>query len=289
MHERQHTAHQVRLFRSIGAAKRPRKVLPRQIQPRPLEREYGKELMALVKQVHTALHPLMVQLPSIMREASARFDSPFDVDSRFDADDPGRKVRALVNQARDALKTTLNTDKLEELARKYARATSSFQKEQLARQTRAAVGINLATADRKVALMVDGFVTANVTLISNLPEQIINRVEGKIADAVQKGTRYEDLAKDLEKSFGMDEDRAARIARDQIGTAYGQINAARQQELGVTRFIWRTSRDERVRDEHAEREGEIYEYDDPPDGELPGEPINCRCYAEPVFDMLEDL
>lgn len=279
----------------IGIAKKPRKILPRQVQPKPLERAYGKDLMDVVKLIHAALQPLMTQLPSIMRDAAARFDGfdrrflIMDADvSRFDADDPGRRVRALANQARETLKTTLNVNRLEDLSRKYAQATSRFQKEQLVRQTRAALGVDLFTADSKVALMVDGFVTANVTLITNLPEQIIGRVEGKIADAVQKGDRYEDLANDLEKSFGMDEDRAARIARDQIGTAYGQINAARQQELGINKFIWRTSLDERVREEHADREGEIYDYDDPPDGELPGEPINCRCYAEPVFDMLEE-
>lgn len=302
-HERQHTAHQVRLFRQIGIAKKPRKVLPRQVQPRPLEREYARDLMEIVRQVHAALQPLINALPEILREADRRFDSAgivrvFDTrhnmsesvmeSLRADADDPGRRARELANQAREVMKGSLNANKLEDLARKYARATSSFQKEQLAKQTRAAMGVDLTTADRRVSAMVDGFVTANVTLISNLPEQIISKVEGKVANAVQKGMRHEELAKDLANTFGMDEDRAARIARDQIGTAYGQINAARQQELGVNKFIWRTSNDERVRDEHVAREGETYDYDDPPDGELPGEPINCRCYAEPVFDMLED-
>jgi hypothetical protein len=62
----------------------------------------------------------------------------------------------------------------------------------------------------------------------------------------------------------------------------------RQKQLGVTSFVWQTMGDERVRDEHAERDGQEYEYDDPPDGELPGEPIMCRCWAEPVLDDLDD-
>lgn len=93
--------------------------------------------------------------------------------------------------------------------------------------------------------------------------------------AIQDGQLHGDLADELEGQFGFSEDRAALIARDQIGKAYGQINASRQREMGVTQFIWRTVEDERVRSEHEDRNGETYDYSDPPDGELPGEPINC--------------
>jgi SPP1 gp7 family putative phage head morphogenesis protein len=282
----QYTAHQVRLFRSIGIAKKPRKRLPRQVPPKPLEREYAKQILVIIREVHAALAPLIAEVPQLI-EAALR-ERRFDI--RFDADKS--KLRALANQARDVMKMNLTAVRLESLAQKYGQATSQFQKNQLAKQAKAALGVDLFMADRKVAVLLDGFVTANVTLISNLPEQIISGVESSIVNAVQKGMRSEDLAEELEKKFGMNEDRAAGIARDQIGTVYGQINAARQQELGITRFKWRTSRDERVRDEHEARERESednpYSYDDPPDGELPGEPINCRCYAEPVFDMLEE-
>jgi SPP1 gp7 family putative phage head morphogenesis protein len=70
------------------------------------------------------------------------------------------------------------------------------------------------------------------------------------------------------------------------------VNHARQRELGVERFVWRTMGDERVRDEHDELKGETFSYDDPPeiDGEptLPGDDVQCRCYAEPVLDDLFD-
>ena len=44
------------------------------------------------------------------------------------------------------------------------------------------------------------------------------------------------------------------------------------------------------KDEHTEREKRSektpFSFDDPPDGVLPGEDPNCRCYAEPVLDDL---
>ena len=46
-------------------------------------------------------------------------------------------------------------------------------------------------------------------------------------------------------------------------------------------YIWRTQKDDRVRGEHAAREGEIFNWHIPPEGGHPGEDYNCRCWAEP--------
>ena len=59
---------------------------------------------------------------------------------------------------------------------------------------------------------------------------------------------------------------------------------------GVTRFIWVTMGDERVRDTHKNVDGK--EFDnvtgalgllDFKDSRFPGDDINCRCWKEPVF------
>jgi hypothetical protein len=47
-------------------------------------------------------------------------------------------------------------------------------------------------------------------------------------------------------------------------------------------FVWRTADDDKVRHEHALRSGRVFTFDNPPDGELPGEDYNCRCWAEPL-------
>lgn len=46
-------------------------------------------------------------------------------------------------------------------------------------------------------------------------------------------------------------------------------------------YIWRTVGDDRVRSSHEERGGEIFAWDEPPEGGHPGEDYNCRCTAEP--------
>lgn len=49
-------------------------------------------------------------------------------------------------------------------------------------------------------------------------------------------------------------------------------------------YIWITQGDDLVRAEHAERDGGIFDMDNPPDGGNPGEAYNCRCMAVSVFN-----
>lgn len=51
----------------------------------------------------------------------------------------------------------------------------------------------------------------------------------------------------------------------------------------ATHYIWRTRRDGKVRSAHAEREGPIFSWDNPPEGGRPGEDYGCRCTAEPYL------
>jgi len=56
-------------------------------------------------------------------------------------------------------------------------------------------------------------------------------------------------------------------------------STAKIQEEG--QYIWRTSRDDKVRHEHAVREGKVFSWNTSPEGGHPGEAYGCRCMAEP--------
>jgi len=49
-------------------------------------------------------------------------------------------------------------------------------------------------------------------------------------------------------------------------------------------YTWRTQGDGKVRGAHAERNGKVFSWDDPPEGGHPGEAPNCRCWAEDTVD-----
>lgn len=211
-------------------------------------------------------------------------------DERMDSAESKRAL-AILERALKELDGRLNLRELESIADDYANSASTFQRDQLEEQTRATLGIDLtAGTDNQIPGMIDDFVGENVTLIRSLATNTLGEVNKIVARGFTDGSRHEDVAKELQARFGIAERQARLIARDQIGKLAGQVNAARQQAMGVRRFTWRTVKDERVREEHQVLEGQVFEYDDPPAEGLPGEPINCRCYAEPVFDdVLEEL
>jgi SPP1 gp7 family putative phage head morphogenesis protein len=271
------TAARVHVQRAIGQASR-RKRLPKQLPPDRIGSDYGARLQEMVRRMRRAFEEFMRDMPAILASAARE---------RADADEPS-KVRALIDRAEKAVERAVSQRDIEEIAERFATATDTYQRRQLDRQVKAALGIEIPFRDRAMRTRVQGFAAENVSLIKGLSREITSGIEKAALRAVQDGKLWPDLAKELEQRFQIGERRAELIGRDQVGKLYGQVNAARQKELGIRRFIWRTSNDNRVREEHQEREGETYEYDDPPDGELPGEPILCRCYAEPVFTDIQD-
>lgn len=284
----------VRAQRMVSGKHRRRGPMPKQKRPLLIIKEYQAALMRLLSPtaIREAFAPLLSALPSILSdEKTARGDdcatngaiapiAPLRLDSDF--------TRKLIDEAKSRLQARINVTAIKELATKFAQHTSTFQRIQLNRQTKAALGVDLFTGDRGIPARISGFVSENVALIKSIPEELAARVEKKIARAVNSGQLHGDLAKDLQNDFGFPETRAKLIARDQVGKLYGQINASRSQEVGATHFVWRTVGDERVRDDHSDYDGETYAYDDPPGGTLPGEDINCRCSAEIVLDDMVD-
>lgn len=148
---------------------------------------------------------------------------------------------------------------------------------------RARAGAQAAGTERQL----QSWVRRNVALIRTVPRQLFDQVEDEVRRSWRAGSRHEVLAKRLVERGLVAESRARLIARDQIEKLNGQLTERRQRALGVDRYVWRTVGDERVRDEHEARDGQTFAWSDPPSDGHPGEPINCRCWAEPILDETE--
>jgi hypothetical protein len=151
----------------------------------------------------------------------------------------------------------------------------------LNRQLRAVVGVDAVGGEPWLGRAVDEFTAENVALIRSIPTRFFDDLETNLKRELADGARFEELIGIVEERYGVSQSRATLIARDQSGKFYGDLNRVRQTDLGIERFTWRTARDNRVREEHEDRDGEVYTWSAPPEGETPGEPVNCRCYAEP--------
>ena len=181
------------------------------------------------------------------------------------------------------------------MAERFAGQTYNSNEKNISDAINSKLGITIALpgGDRT---MVDDWVVQNTDLIQDLQEQYLKRVQSAVSNGFIKGQSYRDIAKDIQKSTDITWRRARNIARDQIGTLNSQLTEFRNKELGIEEGIWRTMQDERVRGNpsglypkaipsHYAREGVKFKLNEGIDGELPGQPILCRCWTESVIEI----
>jgi SPP1 gp7 family putative phage head morphogenesis protein len=276
--ERAFTVGMIRRLRQLGPLPRRRRV-PRQQQPDLIRLEYYKALLPFV---HAFRLPDYIR-GDIMRgleveRQNRRLDSPWwdrwrhmiDIQERLSENELGRR-------------------RLEDVAKRFGQRVSTFQREQLDKQVRAALGVPMALIEPFTVDKLEQFAAENAALIKSVSERYHDRIRARVNDTFERGATAEQLAEDFVEVDGMAERDARRIARDQIGKLAADFNQARQTELGVTSYIWRSVHDQRVRDEHRQLDGRKFKWSEtPPDGH-PGDAVNCRCFADPDFSPIVDL
>ena len=160
--------------------------------------------------------------------------------------------------------------------------------ERLKASIKSSVSIDISPVLTKAGPILDAMTAAtkaNIDLITSIPDQYFDKLGDAVSKNMEAGMRFEDLAKEVERIGDVTESRAKLIARDQTSKMNGAFNEARQTSLGIDRYVWQTSGDERVREEHQANDGQIFNWNDPPATGHPGEDIQCRCVAVPYFDL----
>jgi Phage Mu protein F like protein len=140
-------------------------------------------------------------------------------------------------------------------------------------------------------------VADNVGLIRNLQQSLYNKIQQDTWASVRAGGDMGALSAKLHKSYGIEANRAALIARDQNNKAKATLEAARRQELGLKQAIWQHSNGgKEPRRVHLAwgREGKVFDLDkglyDPDEGQwvLPGTLIRCRCTSRAIIPGFDD-
>jgi SPP1 gp7 family putative phage head morphogenesis protein len=125
-------------------------------------------------------------------------------------------------------------------------------------------------------------------LIKNASADFANDLRVVLDDPAMLGARVETIRDALLDRGNVSVSRAELIARDQTYKLNAAVTRAHHEDAGVSSYQWSTSLDERVRPEHDDLEGQVFQYISPPDEGNPGDPINCRCVAIPVLDEEKD-
>ena len=152
-------------------------------------------------------------------------------------------------------------------------------------------GIDLSAYLRNspnIAERVNTLTAGNIQLIKSIRSQYLDKVQNAVMQAMIRGSLNKDLAAQIKDLGKTTEKRAMFIARDQSSKLNAALTQARHEEVGIKKYMWSASLDERVRESHAEKDGQIFEYSNPPaDTGHPGHDFNCRCVQIPVFDEVQ--
>jgi SPP1 gp7 family putative phage head morphogenesis protein len=126
-------------------------------------------------------------------------------------------------------------------------------------------------------------------LITSVRDEVAERMRRDVVEAIANGVDPATLAArwaadGIPVLHGTLEGRVKVIAQHQIRMLDAEVQRTRAGSVGVSEFVWRSQGDDKVRDLHRALDGRVFKYEDPStSGEgLPGQPINCRCWAESV-------
>ena len=253
--------------------KKPKRIVPQRF-PTAAMRKYRSRILALLDLARAQVDGLLIPLlPALHSQAVVRLDAwPDDLEAAM----------AVVRSSF----TTRAESQPELSVNEVANSVSAVNRDAIELQLSQALGADVFVNDPAQAETIQAFTRENVRRIRSLPMSFHDDVEDIITRGFRQGRSVDWLREQISERFGVAQRRAALIADDQVNKLNGQLTRNRQVTAGVDSYRWRTRRDRRVRPAHAEREGSIFSWDDPPDGGHPGEAVRCRCDAEPVLDDL---
>lgn len=187
---------------------------------------------------------------------------------------------------------TDRTSQVENIAQGFVSRGDAQNQAEVSTNLKNQTGVDLAGYLRNspnIAEKVNAMTSANVQLIKSIRSQYLDKVQNAVTQALVSGSLNKDLTAQIKSIGQTTEKRAAFIARDQSSKLNAALTQARHEDLGVKKYMWSTAGDERVRDSHAEKDGQIFEYANPPaDTGHPGHDVNCRCVQIAVFDETQE-
>lgn len=256
------------------------------LYPQLIENEYRRALLKFVNMIEQQTRAIIFpHLQDLIDQRNAQVKI---ADSR--ADSWSDSVERLIG----ALELGINSDKTivpETLTMNIGQKTSEWNDREWRKTLKKVMGIDLVQSEPWLTDTIASFSKQNVALIVSIKDKSVTDIEGMVQRGIAGGERNERIRQEIIDQFGITRSRASLIARDQISKLNGQLTQTRQESFGITKYRWRTSGDERVRETHRAHEGKIFSWDNPPfDTGHPGQDYQCRCTAEPVFaDLIDQI
>ena len=225
------------------------------------EKTYDRQVRQLV------LNPLFAQIRERLRQAGLSYE----------------EIKLAISEVRMEIE-----DEASKVARRNLRQIEASHKRRFARTMSRRMGVNVLAVllSQNVAPAMQEALENNVALITSLPERLkasllldISKLEA------ERPFDQKVLSDTLRSRYQKSGYPLRRITRDQTSKLIGDLNRIRQTNVGVRRYVWSTAGDERVRRTHQLNDAKRFTWNNPPPRTgHPGQDIQCRCVALPIFE-----
>jgi SPP1 gp7 family putative phage head morphogenesis protein len=268
-------------------------------EPKGIEIGYQAFLVSVQKQINGLIRKSLPELYSLLDLArvdggdivvwaGGHIPTTFEISERTDglSDD----VVAAFNSLRTSIRNlSTKTDGVLRIGvQDYGNKTAAFSDAKYNDPLMNLLGIGDVSANIEQSIL-SGWVTENTQLVGNMNAQQLGKLETLFLRSLRDGSRSAQVVGEVAHILGANGEnvnRARLIARDQIGKLDGQLSRQKQTEAGIKGYAWRGALDGRERQTHVDREGVIFLWSEPPPDGHPGQPVGCRCGAEPDLSFL---
>lgn len=270
--------------------KQKKRAPPNQPFPNKVARDYYKHIRELMEELHK----------NVWKSFDKNLRNKIHNYRGDDAlDDIQRELTRLKENADESL---FRERELEKIASNFIQGINNVNKKSVFKQLKAVLGVDPVMNDKWLDSFMRAAIQENVNYIKSIEKQYFDKIETIIYQGTRRGNSLNEMAHEIKKSSNSSIKRARFIARDQAGSIYGDMTKKRNEEAGVEKFVWVTSRDERVRGNpsglypdaipnHWELDKQVFTWNKGVEkygGLLPGEDYNCRCTSKPYIENKEE-
>jgi SPP1 gp7 family putative phage head morphogenesis protein len=212
------------------------------------------------------------------------------------AEEDTSRIRRALAELEVLIAGAINEKALLRAIRRMLRTIQRLVREQIISELRKAGGTKTLAVSPlehspRIARALEQRLQESVALIKTIPKRYHARVAKAVREGLAQGKMTKAIAREIYEIGKSTMRRAELIARDQAGKGLAAIMEAQQRDLGLKKFRWVTSHDERVRPAHRRLDGKIFTWDrgapisiEP--ARYPGMAPLCRCQAMPVYEEL---
>lgn len=250
--------------------------------PMRVEEAYKKQLNALVDLIHEGVLKFLDnhKVPYLQVDDIYAQGDLFNPQDPSDVETFKQQLDEFVKQAALIYGGDLAKRMVEQMIKGSERMANNIVDEQLKAHSRVQ---NIEITDDELKFL-QSKAAENMSYISSIGSEYLNKVQDAVMRHLTSGNLGSSLAAEIMDITDVSKKRANLIARDQTAKVFGEMTKYKQKKAGISYFRWSTALDERVRPRHRPLEGKIFSWDDGWGGIYPGDEINCRCVADPVFE-----